>query len=84
MQKFNLCAEVSTFSLSLDDPLDDLTPLQVSNVMDNIITANAFNMNKLNQSCNCCRVPFIVFSPDIAVLRKFHLGVRVYFTLYQM
>ena len=38
------CAEGGTFSLSLDDPLDDLTPLQVSNVMDHIIAADAFDI----------------------------------------
>jgi len=38
------CAEGGTFSCNLDDPLDDLTAVQVSTVMDNIISADAFDI----------------------------------------
>ncbi len=38
------CAEGSTFSCSLDDPLDELTAEQVSAVMDDIIVADAFDI----------------------------------------
>ncbi len=38
------CAEGSTFSCNLDDPLDELTAEQVSTVMDDIIAADAFDI----------------------------------------
>ena len=38
------CAEGNTFSLKLDDPLDDLAAEQVSIVMDGIIASDAFDI----------------------------------------
>lgn len=38
------CAEGGTFSCNLDDPLDELTAVQVSAVMDDIIAADAFDI----------------------------------------
>ncbi|WP_313340055.1 DUF2922 domain-containing protein [Sedimentibacter sp.] len=38
------CVEGGTFTCNLDDPLDDLTAVQVSTVMDNIIAADAFDI----------------------------------------
>lgn len=38
------CAEGGTFSLKLDDPLDGLTAEQVSEFMDYIIAADAFDI----------------------------------------
>ena len=38
------CAEGGTFSCNIDDPLDDLTAVQVAAVMDNMIAADAFDI----------------------------------------
>ncbi|WP_312699489.1 DUF2922 domain-containing protein [Sedimentibacter sp.] len=38
------CAQGGIFSCNLDDPLDDLTAVQVSAVMDDIIAADAFDI----------------------------------------
>jgi len=38
------CAEGSTLSCNIDDPLDELTAVQVSTVMDDIIAADALDI----------------------------------------
>jgi len=38
------CAEGGTFSCNLDDPLDDLTAVQVTTVMDHMIATDAFDI----------------------------------------
>lgn len=38
------CAEGSTFSCNIEDPLDELTAEQVGSVMDDMISADAFNI----------------------------------------